>query len=218
MSDMPSPVSDTNSQIQQAAQFIRNGDRNAAKRVVADLIKTTKDNADVWYLYAFLLDDPIKKRQAADRALAIDPEHTRTRQLVEKMQTDDLIGDLFSAPAAPPPIAAPAYQPPIIVNVNQDNHANINATAIANGGGKSTPTVNQLALFVGFVCALFGIFGIAHLMTGKLGGALGYFLVGLGWIAVAAFLISFSVGLGACIAFPLHFYFAFTWSKRGATS
>lgn len=215
MTDMPSPI-DLNSQIQQAAQLIRTGDKPAAKRVVADMIKVTKENADVWYLYALLLDDPTKRRKAVDRALAITPNHIQAKQLSDKLNTDDLVGDLFSEPGAPQYPPTPAYQQPIIVNVNQDNHAHVSATATAIANGGKTKQVDQMAMFAGVIFGLFGIFGVSHLLTGKWVGALVHFISGFGWLAVAALVISFNSTLGFCIAAPLHFYIAFNWSKRGA--
>ena len=210
---------DLSTQIQQAAQAISRGDTSAAKRIVAELIKTRQDSADVWYLYAFLIDDPTKKQVAVDKALAIDPEHTRARQLAESIKSDSLVGDLFGAmPTAAPQQSAMHYQPPpITVNVNQDNHANVSATAMA-GNVMVAPRINQIAMIVGVVGAFFfGIFGLAHLVNGKFGGAILYFFAGLAWLFVAFLGIALTAGIGACLVLPLHFYLAYSWSKKGAT-
>ena len=206
-------------QLRQATQAIRNGDTASAKRLVADVLKTTNENPDAWYLYAYLIDDPSKKREALGRALAINPQHARAQEMLTKLN-DPLADFMPDARPVPPPQAM--YQPPpIIVNVNQDNNQNVTAMAASGNariGLASGQFVNQTALWVGFCCAAFlGIFGMAHLITGKIGGAIGYFFGGLLWVFVAVLITTVTAGLGACIMVPLHFYIAYTWSKQGAT-
>ncbi len=208
-------------QLRQATQAIRNGDTTTAKRLVADVLKTTNENPDAWYLYAYLIEDPSKKREALGRALAINPQHARAQDMLTKLN-DPLSDFLPDVRSAPPPQGM--YQPPpIIVNVNQDNNNNQNVAAIAASGNAriglaSGQFVNQTALWVGFGCAAFlGIFGMAHLITGKIGGAVVYFFGGLLWIFVAVTITAVTAGLGACLMVPLHFYVAYTWSKKGAT-
>jgi TM2 domain-containing membrane protein YozV len=74
-------------------------------------------------------------------------------------------------------------------------------------------------MIVGFLAALFfGIFGVAHLINGKIGGAVVYFIGGLIWVAVAGIAITLTAGLAGCILLPIHIYLAYSWSKKGATN
>jgi hypothetical protein len=78
---------------------------------------------------------------------------------------------------------------------------------------------NGVAFWVGFLIALFpSIYGVAHLLNGKLGGALKSFLIfSIIWPAIVALLVSISAGLCAIVLLPLHVYFAYTQAKEGAT-
>jgi len=213
-------LSDVKSQIREATEAIRNSDTTTAKRITANLMKTTSGDADVWFLYGYLVDDPTKKRQAIEKALLINPEHIRARQLLGHLQADDLMGDFpmpSSSPfAAPLPAAPPA---PIIVNVHNISQSNPTVMTTVNSV-VSLPAVkiNQFAMIFGFVLAFFlGIFGISHLLTGKIGGAFTHFIGGIVWLITAGIIITISVGLGLFIVVPLHFYIAYRWSKKGAT-
>ena len=211
--DMPIPT-DTPSMLRNAAQLMKNGDKDGAKRIVAGVLKATQDNPDAWYLYAVLVDDPDKKTKALQRALAINPQHTRAQQLMANLSAgSDPFGDLLpNVVTASYGASAPGQQPVVYVNVHQ---ANNNVQQV----GVGLKTTNTLALVIGFIAAgFFGIFGLGHLFNGKIGGAIGTFFMGVIWIIIAGIMATVTLGFGLLILVPLHFYLAWSTSKRGATS
>lgn len=85
------------------------------------------------------------------------------------------------------------------------------------GGGAMRGGVNQTALIVGFLAAIFlGIFGLGHLLNGKVGTGILYWI--LGWLIWLPLLVLISLtGIGACFALPLHIWVSYSQAKNGAT-
>ncbi|MBE2267825.1 MAG: PH domain-containing protein [Anaerolinea sp.] len=83
--NIPLPDTDTEARIRQAASAIQRGNRDQAKQIVQALIKSSPDNADVWYLAGYLAQSPDRKRQAFERALRINPSHQKARLELRKL-------------------------------------------------------------------------------------------------------------------------------------
>jgi hypothetical protein len=112
----PSPIpGDTPSMLKRAAQLMKDGDKDGAKKLVAGVLQVSKNQPDAWYLYACLTDDRNKRVQALQQALALSPSHTRAQQMLSELnKVDDLFdGILPSAPSAPAyPVPAQPYPQP----------------------------------------------------------------------------------------------------------
>lgn len=93
----------TDPRIQQALQFIRDGNKAEASRLLATLINEDRTNPNLWYMAAFATDNNAKRLSAVKRALAIDPTHAKARTLLAKLQpNDDLDALLTSEPIGVP--------------------------------------------------------------------------------------------------------------------
>ncbi len=103
---------DTPSMLKRAAQLMKDGDRDGAKKLVAGVLQVSKNQPDAWYLYACLTDDPNKRVQALQQALALSPNHTRAQQMLSELtQVDDLFDGILPAAPAAPAYPMPAVQP-----------------------------------------------------------------------------------------------------------
>jgi hypothetical protein len=69
--------------------------------------------------------------------------------------------------------------------------------------GKPEP----LAVAIEAICALFGIYGIGWLMSGRVGVGLGLLFGGLAWIAVVIVGSIFTGGIGCLCLGPMHLLF-----------
>lgn len=71
--------------IQNALHAIKAGDLPSARQIVQGLTRTSPENADVWYLVGYLTGDVSKKRQAYQRAVQLNPNHTKARTALAKL-------------------------------------------------------------------------------------------------------------------------------------
>jgi len=206
-----STSNNTDDLVKRAAMAIKEGDKERAKMLVASALQQNQTSADAWYLYAYLTDDRLKRQQALSKALAINPQHQRARQLMQTTSNDDPFESIL------PHFGSGVSQPIINVHIAQNNANSAFANSMAIAGGGATPHVNQTALLLGIIFAFFGIFGVAHLVTGKIAGALGQFLLGFCWLFVAFVVTTLTGGIGACLTLPMHLVLCYSISKRGAT-
>jgi len=90
--------------------------------------------------------------------------------------------------------------------------------AIAGGGMYTPPQINQTALWVGFLLSLFtGIYGLSHLINGKVGGAISaFFLYSVIWPIVAGIIIMFTFGIGFFVVLPVHLWLCWSVNEQGA--
>lgn len=200
----------TNEMLRRALAVFQQGDKAGAMQAASDLIKADNQNADVWYFYALVNENTDLRLKALDRALTINPTHQRALALRAEIDTqDDPFGGLQQAGyRAQSPYAAPGGAAPVInVNVVQTNTQTI--------GGKR---VNGTAFWVGFLVQLFtGIAGISHLVNGKVGGAVGAFIVGsILWPTAAILLSVATLGVCAIAVLPLHIFISYSMSRTGA--
>lgn len=101
------------------------------------------------------------------------------------------------------------YQPPAaqqpVVNVY---HANVAAAS----------SHNQTALVIGFIVGVFGFWGVAHLMNGKVGSGILWLIFGPILAAIAITAVSMlTLGIGAILALPIWLLMVYAQAKSGAT-
>jgi len=198
--------------IRRGVTAYQQGDLTTAQKIASDLIKRDNQSADVWYYYALVMENTDLRLKALDRALTIKPDHARALALRAQLDVDD---DPFSDIApAPKPYSQPSpYSPTPVINVNvMQSNTQTNAQTI--GGTR----INGPAFWIGFlVQAFLGIAGLSHLMNGKVGGALGAFIVGsIIWPIVAISLTVVTAGICGLAVLPVHIYLAYSMSRTGA--
>ena len=78
---------------------------------------------------------------------------------------------------------------------------------------------NQTAFVVGLIAGLFGFWGLAHLINGKLGSGLLWLFIGGPLVSgILLAIILATAFIGAIVALPLHVYIVYKVSKSGARS
>lgn len=199
---------------QQISSLIQASNKNQARQLLSEVLRERPDDADAWYWAAYITDDQAKRIQALEKALALDPTHEKALKALTVLKDNDPLNDFLAAPASGGSSATAQQQPVVYVNVTNTTTASSGPSMILDGA-----TVNSGAFWVGFLVSLLtGIYGVAHLMTGKGGGAVGAFvLYSIFWPIVAFTLVVVSAGICALGVLPLHIYFAYTVNKRGAS-
>ena len=112
------------------------------------------------------------------------------------------------------------YQPPSsqtpVVNVYNTNIAS--SSSVAAVGGTLAGGRNQSAFIVGFIAGVFGLWGVAHFMNGKVGSGILWLIFGpiLAGIAITVF-STITLGIGLILAIPLWLLMVYAQAKSGAT-
>ena len=95
--------------------LIQYGDRVQAQALLAHILKQDIRNAQAWFLLAECVTDPAQRQQCLTRCLAIDPNHTLARALLEaEPPTVSRIVEVPPPPAPPPtrPFEPRAFEAP----------------------------------------------------------------------------------------------------------
>lgn len=78
---------------------------------------------------------------------------------------------------------------------------------------------NQTAFVVGVIAGLFGIWGLSHVLNGKLGfGCLWMLIVGPTLGGLLGGIVAATAGIGAVIALPLWLWIVYVQAKNGASN
>jgi tetratricopeptide (TPR) repeat protein len=211
------PALNENAHISQARKLIQNDQEDEALRLVRQVLKVNMNNLDALLLYAQISPDNEKAIKALKRVLEIDPKNTDA-----KLQLRNLQRVSISSSKSDSALEEVMMQNRMLMNeVRRQqsttpviNIVNTN-TAVANG----LPMVRQntVAFWIGAVAAFFGLFGISHIMTGKL-------LSGVAWLIIGGPIFLFLIyafalgtgGIGLLCAIPLHLVGAYQHAKQGS--
>src|SRR5215216_7194619 len=74
--------------LQQAYSLIKAGNKQEAARLLVNILKTERDNAEAWWLLANASPDTVKARQALQQVLRIRPDHAAARSMLDKLDVD----------------------------------------------------------------------------------------------------------------------------------
>src|SRR3990172_3050750 len=81
-------VHSTPEPLQQAAELLRQGEFEAASKLLESFLQEHPGSADAWVLFSYALEDPVRKLECVERALQLEPEHApaveRMRDLKER--------------------------------------------------------------------------------------------------------------------------------------
>lgn len=92
-------------QLRQAYDLIKDGKKKEAGRILLDVLRADRDNADAWWLLANAATDPEKTRQALGQVLRINPTDRRARDMLSRLDDQTFIG---GAPSSTPS-STPAF-------------------------------------------------------------------------------------------------------------
>lgn len=105
---------------------------------------------------------------------------------------------------------------PVINIVNTATSAPVTNQSVNSPSQHVEPQKNTVAMVIGITAAIFGFFGVAHIVNGRFLSGIGHMVVGWLWITLMSFLIGITAGVGAFILVPLHIYFIIRNANRGA--
>ncbi len=83
------PVS--NAQIQQVRELIRAGQKRQAAALLSGMIERDHENPELWWLLANTTDSPTKARAALDYLLTLNPEDSRARTMLKRLEARQLL-------------------------------------------------------------------------------------------------------------------------------
>ena len=182
------PLTDVHSTpepLQQAADLLRQGEFEAASKLLASFLQEHPGSADGWVLFSYALEDPVRKLECVERALQLEPGHAqaaqRMRELKERfpeVQTSwarseekpPVVAPFQSeAPAGPDAAQAPQV-PPFSVPIPEPAESSVAQSSAttpleqpsADQAGKQPTRQSRLAV------ALAAVFGCA-LVAGAIG-------------------------------------------------
>jgi hypothetical protein len=108
-------MSEENRQVlQDAYGLIRAGNKQEATRLLINVLKADRNNADAWWLLANATNDSDKKRQALEQVLRINPAHGAARRALDTLNptVSPAHPPVYTPPPVTPPPAAPPASPP----------------------------------------------------------------------------------------------------------
>jgi TM2 domain-containing membrane protein YozV len=223
--------------LSQVREHIVDGERDQAFKIVCQILNQNDKHPEALYLYATLSSSPDKAIAALQKLLSIQPQHQKANTLLEKLhsqQRDPMEiskpkHDEFGIPPAPgqdqlmqqmlrqQQMLLEQQQRQPIINIT-NAPVNTNTAAAYAGGGVAVQERNQTAFIVALLVGIFlGTFGVAHIMTGKVGTGILVMLAGwIVWGGISITLIGLSMGIGACIVLPIHLALAYSTANSGA--
>jgi hypothetical protein len=98
----------TRQQLQQALEFITNGQRDQARALLATIVKANPNNADAWWMMATAVTAPSEMRDALQNVLRIRPDYPNAQQMLDRVNAQLNVG---GAPAASTPPASTVPTP-----------------------------------------------------------------------------------------------------------
>ena len=72
--------------LQQAAEMLRQGEFEAASKLLASFLQEHPGSADAWVLFSYALEDPVRKLECVERALQLEPEHSQAAQRMQELK------------------------------------------------------------------------------------------------------------------------------------
>lgn len=80
--------------IQQAMELARSGNKQAAKVILANVVKNNRDDPAAWYLLSQLVDKSSEAAYCLGQVLRIEPGNINARQRLERLQFNTALPEL----------------------------------------------------------------------------------------------------------------------------
>lgn len=78
----------TEQKIQEAIQAARSGDKETARKILSQVVRSEPNNARAWYLLSQVIEDDEKAVFCLEQVLKIDPNNTQARERLEKYRPE----------------------------------------------------------------------------------------------------------------------------------
>lgn len=176
-----------------------------------NILRANPENIEALLLYAQVSPSKGKAKDAIKRIFALDPDNAEARLLQKRIEREEEMAKSVGQGGG---AAAPTIN---IVNTNENtNTASAQATAVAGSTMVAEGGSNRLAFWVGFIAALFGLYGIGYMINGKvLMGLLYLFILGPIFLAIIIAFLATPITALLC-TIPLYFVGAWQHAKAGA--
>lgn len=87
-------------ELDNASQLIEKGEIAQARMLIKRMLQQDIENVDAWYLLIQVARDDGEKRKAAERILALQPDHLQAQQILDELEEEAIasLGDLLTQP------------------------------------------------------------------------------------------------------------------------
>ena len=211
-----------------------------ALEIIKSILETNPDNAEAGRAFARLSYAPQRQQPAELRALAlaepkpelapkpkrkpkpepdaVSPEMQRL--LDQNAQMINMLEKQQRQQSRPRPLPKPRPQPQPTVNIT-NQQVSTQPRYAPESAAQQPQGRNETARMVGCIPALLGIFGISHLLNGKIGEGLLFLLIftPIYWIIgglIYGTITAGTLGLGLLCTIPIHLLVASSVSNAGA--
>jgi hypothetical protein len=75
-------------QLREAYTLMKQGDKQAAIRLVQDVLREDRSNLNAWWLFSHLLEDEDKIVKSLEKVLSLNPEHIGARKRLAQMRPE----------------------------------------------------------------------------------------------------------------------------------
>ena len=107
-----------------------------------------------------------------------------------------------------------AQAAPVINIINQNTNQNVNNNP--QPAFVSLPQKNNAAFIIGLIASFFGVFGVAHIVNGRVLSGFGPMLRGFIWTAIMLALSGATAGALGIVLVPVHIWFMIRNANRGS--
>ncbi|MCZ7540855.1 MAG: hypothetical protein M5U29_13300 [Anaerolineae bacterium] len=237
-----SPAGVGSDSIGRVQQLLQDGKRAEAFSLITDILMRNPSDPKGLYVYAQLATDRGAAIQALKNALQLQPDYFEARLLLDRLESSPETSPASHAMPSGLPFPPTSLPSPSSDNLLQQmlvqHHMLMEQQMLSQQQLSQQQMLNQqqlaqqqlmtprpathilvadsnaLAFWLGAVAAFFGFFGVAHMISGRVGTGIVYLLLGFVWDAIAIALTSTVVG--ACLALPLHLILCYHSAKDGA--
>lgn len=217
--------------LKEAREYIIDGEKKLAFANVVKALRIDESHPEALWLYATLHSTREKAVVALKRLLAVQPDHTKARALLNKWSDEALVADkpwqqnnqneLIAQMLRNQQLLIERQQQTPVINITNANNSTATADVDVNIDTRKIDTrkkhqdYNRTAYLLGIIFGLFGILGVAYMANGKLGNGIIILLAGgIVWLPIMAAIAS--TGSGACLALLIHAGVVHYVSRAGA--
>src|SRR5215475_12137500 len=99
--------------VQQGIDAYKAGNKDEAVKLLSEAIRENNQDENAWLYLGAAIDDPVKKRQAFERVLTINPNNERAKNAITRLNAGVSGGtSATSGGAGPTTSATPPNMPP----------------------------------------------------------------------------------------------------------
>lgn len=156
--------------LQQAEEFLRDGNRQAAHPLLAEYLQQRPNSARGWWMFSLAVTDPRQQIECMERVLLINPSYAPARARLERLEQKFAPRPPSVSPFLAEPTPSP-YSPPPAPRPSLTEDPLPKPDPRPAPAPKKTEWALPVALGSIFLCAMLGMFGIFLLLNQPTQGA-----------------------------------------------